>query len=90
MRQQLGATDLGHGGLVRPLPPLSQASVYDVIRMNKQEADALGLRVLVMRVWPRGVGWEHIDLWLPDAGPSLVLLHTYKRDEMDWDTFARS
>jgi uncharacterized protein YeaO (DUF488 family) len=86
--QQLNAGAANKGERVATLSALSQASVYDVIRMNKQEVEALGLRVLVMRIWPRGVGWEHIDLWLPDAGPSLALLQIYKRGEIDWDTFA--
>ena len=88
MGQQLGAADLGNGGLVTTLPPLSQASVFDVSGMNPDEVEALGLRVLVMRVWPRGISWTHVDLWLPDAGPSLELLRVYQRGEFDWAAFA--
>ena len=85
---QLHAGAPGQGRWGGVLSALSQASIYDVVRMNKQEMEALGLCVLVMRIWPRGVGWEHINLWLPDAGPSLALLQAYKHGEMDWDTFA--
>lgn len=70
-------------------PPLQQASVYDVAHMNTDEMAALGCRVLVMRVWPRGVSWNLVDLWLPDAGPSLPLLQAYQGSEIDWDTFAQ-
>src|SRR2546421_6411676 len=69
-------------------PPLQQASVFDVACMHPAEQEALGCRVLVMRIWPRGVPWKHVDLWLPDAGPSLGLLRAYKRGEFGWDTFA--
>jgi uncharacterized protein YeaO (DUF488 family) len=87
-RQQLKSTAAGLGERVTAQPTLSQASVYDVIRMDRQAVEALGFRVLVMRVWPRGVSWEHVDLWLPDAGPSLSLLQAYQGGEIDWDTFA--
>ena len=88
MNQQLGVGDLGNEGPVRVVPLLLQASVYDVREMNPVEVEALGLRVLVMRVWPRGISWGEVDLWLPDAGPSLRLLQAYKRGEMDWRIFA--
>lgn len=75
---------------VTALPPLRQASVFDVARMAVDERETLGLRVLVMRVWPRGISWgKHVELWLPDAGPSLPLLQAYHRGEIDWDTFAQ-
>jgi uncharacterized protein YeaO (DUF488 family) len=88
MRQQIGAANLANGGQVPILPPLSQDSVFNVRGMRPDEEAALGLRVLVMRVWPRGISWAHVDLWLPDAGPSLELLKAYQGGECDWATFA--
>ena len=37
-----------------------------------------GLRVLTMRLWPRGVKREHTDAWDKELGPSRELLRTAK------------
>ncbi len=48
-----------------------------------------GLRVLVERLWPRGVRKEdaRIDLWLKDAAPSQALRKWYAHDVAKWDEF---
>ena len=38
----------------------------------REEAD--GLRVLVMRRWPRGIRKDRIDVWLRELGADLALL----------------
>ncbi len=50
-----------------------------------------GLRVLVERLWPRGVRKEdaRIDLWLKDAAPSQALRKWYAHDAEKWDEFRR-
>jgi uncharacterized protein YeaO (DUF488 family) len=48
-----------------------------------------GLRVLIMRRWPRGVRKERVDVWLKDAGPSLELLHSYTHAGLTWHEFER-
>jgi Protein of unknown function, DUF488 len=73
----------------QPARRLQQASVRDARWLAQVEGGKLGVRVLVMRIWPRGLSWEDIDLWLPDAGPSLDLLRAYHAGEFDWDEFAR-
>jgi len=88
MNQPSGVGDRRNDGPASAVAPLLQASVYDVREMDPIDVQALGLRVLVMRVWPRGISWGEVDLWLPDAGPSLGLLQAYKRGEMDWGAFA--
>jgi len=66
--------------------PFGEASVYAVKRMASADRRALGLRVLVMRLWPRGILKSEIDLWIPDAGPSPDLLMASKI--IHWDVFA--
>ncbi len=52
-----------------------------------------GARVLVDRLWPRGVSKEDakLDVWLRDAAPSHALRARYhgERHEGDWDEFQR-
>ncbi len=48
-----------------------------------------GLRVLVDRLWPRGVGKEkaRIDWWLKDIAPSDALRRRLHADPTTWDDF---
>jgi uncharacterized protein YeaO (DUF488 family) len=49
-----------------------------------------GYRVLVDRLWPRGVSKEkaHLDLWLKEAAPSPELRTDWHHHEENWDEFA--
>ena len=58
------------------------ASIYQL-----GPADDAGLRVLIMRQWPRGVRKERVDLWLKDAAPSRELLDAYHHAELRWEDF---
>ena len=48
-----------------------------------------GFRVLVDRVWPRGVSKEraHLDLWLRDIAPSDALRKWFAHDPKRWAEF---
>ena len=48
-----------------------------------------GLRILVDRLWPRGVAKEsaHIDLWLKGVAPSTALRQWFGHDPMKWVEF---
>jgi uncharacterized protein YeaO (DUF488 family) len=48
-----------------------------------------GVRVLVDRVWPRGMTKErvHADLWLKDAAPSTDLRKWFGHDPAKWNEF---
>lgn len=48
-----------------------------------------GLRILVERLWPRGVSKEKaaIDLWLKDLAPSTELRKWYGHDPEKWEKF---
>ena len=46
-----------------------------------------GMRILVERLWPRGVSKEKaaVDLWLKDLAPSTELRKWYGHDPEKWD-----
>jgi uncharacterized protein YeaO (DUF488 family) len=48
-----------------------------------------GSRVLVDRVWPRGMTKEQIqaDLWLKDVAPSAALRKWFGHDRSKWEAF---
>jgi len=50
-----------------------------------------GYRVLVDRLWPRGVAKDaaHIDLWLKDIAPSTELRQWFNHDVARWSEFRR-
>jgi uncharacterized protein YeaO (DUF488 family) len=49
-----------------------------------------GFRVLVDRIWPRGISKAKakIDLWLREIGPSTALRKWFQHDPARWKTFA--
>ena len=50
-----------------------------------------GFRVLVDRIWPRGLKKEEaaIDLWLKDVAPSSELRKWFGHDPAKWDEFRK-
>ncbi len=52
-------------------------------------AEGDGFRVLVDRVWPRGVSKDalKLDLWLKEIGPSTALRKWFNHDRAKWDEF---
>jgi uncharacterized protein YeaO (DUF488 family) len=50
-----------------------------------------GLRVLVDRLWPRGLAKEraHIDVWLKDLAPSTGLRRWFGHDPSKWRAFCQ-
>nr|WP_240194367.1 DUF488 family protein [Desulfopila inferna] len=57
--------------------------VYDPV--EKED----GVRVLVDRVWPRGLSKEKLkaDLWLKDVAPSTTLRKWFNHDRSRWENF---
>ena len=51
--------------------------------------DADGTRVLIMRLWPRGIKKSRVDLWLKELGPVLPLLRAFRGGELDWAQYTR-
>jgi uncharacterized protein YeaO (DUF488 family) len=60
-------------------------------RVYEQPSAADGLRVLVDRLWPRGLSRQRVsaDLWLRDAAPSDGLRRWYHHDARRWRQFNR-
>lgn len=50
-----------------------------------------GLRVLVERLWPRGLSKERaaVDLWAKELAPSTELRRWFKHDPAKWDEFQK-
>lgn len=58
-------------------------------RVYETPAPEDGLRVLVERLWPRGLTKEkaRVDLWLKDVAPSPELRKWYGHDPAKWEGF---
>lgn len=50
-----------------------------------------GYRILVDRLWPRGVSKEsaHLDLWMKDVAPSTELRKWFSHDPAKWAEFEK-
>lgn len=59
----------------------AEKSVYSPV------TDDEGLRVLVMRRWPRGIGQSRIDVWLKELGPLPDLLEGLQSRRLSWLQF---
>ena len=46
-----------------------------------------GTRVLVMRLWPRGIKKERVDVWLKELGPVTPLLRAFLDKKVRWGTY---
>jgi uncharacterized protein YeaO (DUF488 family) len=62
-----------------------------VKRVYDAPADDDGVRVLVDRVWPRGLSKEkaRIDHWLKEVAPSTALREWFGHDPARWTEFRR-
>jgi uncharacterized protein YeaO (DUF488 family) len=60
-------------------------------RAYDEPAASDGTRVLVERLWPRGISKEraHIDLWLKDVAPSTELRKWFHHDPQKFPEFRR-
>jgi uncharacterized protein YeaO (DUF488 family) len=71
------------------MSPKKSAATYRIKRVYEPAGEDDGLRVLVDRLWPRGLTKEKakIDLWLKDIAPSNALRHLVHSDPTQWDAF---
>jgi uncharacterized protein YeaO (DUF488 family) len=60
-------------------------------RVYAQPAKGDGKRILVDRLWPRGLTKENasIDLWLRDIAPSTELRKWFRHDPDKWEEFRK-
>lgn len=60
-------------------------------RAYEEPAKQDGLRILVERLWPRGVSKQKaaVDLWLKDLAPSTELRKWFNHDPEKWNEFRK-
>lgn len=65
--------------------------MFKLKRVYEQVQTDDGYRVLIDRLWPRGLSKEkaHIDLWLKEIAPSDMLRKWFGHDPKKWDEFQK-
>lgn len=63
--------------------PIRTKCIYE----KAERAD--GYRVLVMRLWPRGIRKDAVDAWERDLGTPTELIKEWKSGSVPWAGFAR-
>ena len=63
----------------------------DVKRAYETPAKSDGCRILVDRIWPRGITKDdlQVDAWLKDLAPSTGLRKWFGHDPKKWDEFRK-
>ena len=71
------------------MPRKREAGRFGIKRVYAPPTADDGLRVLVDRLWPRGIAKEkaRIDLWLKDVAPSEALRRRFHGDPSKWREF---
>jgi uncharacterized protein YeaO (DUF488 family) len=74
---------------MNPSTPKLRASAVRLKRAYEQAEERDGIRVLVDRLWPRGVSKDaaHLDAWMKDLGPSDELRTWFGHRPERWDSF---
>ncbi len=64
---------------------------FQIKRIYEPAVPSDGTRVLVDRLWPRGVKKSNarVDLWMKDVAPSTPLRQWFQHDPERFDAFAR-
>jgi uncharacterized protein YeaO (DUF488 family) len=72
--------------------PRKTAGRFRIKRIYEPASKDDGLRVLVDRLWPRGIAKKkaRIDLWLRDLSPSDALRRMVHADPTKWDEFVKA
>ncbi len=70
---------------------MAQAMTVEVKRAYEKASLSDGARVLVERLWPRGVSKQRakLDLWLKDLAPSTELRKWYHMRPAQWPAFRK-
>ena len=66
-------------------------TVIRVKRVYEEYSKSDGFRMLVDRLWPRGLTKEaaHVDLWMKEIAPSNELRKWYHQDMSQWALFRK-
>lgn len=65
-------------------------STYKIKRIYEPPAKDDGLRVLVDRLWPRGVKKDKIDVWLKEIAPSPELRKWFHHEPRKFADFSKA
>lgn len=70
---------------------MGRSPAFQAKRIYDPVSPADGLRVLIDRLWPRGISKDKaaIDLWLKDVTPSTGLRQWFHSEPDGWMEFAR-
>ncbi len=65
--------------------------VLQVKRIYEEPSRSDGMRILVDRIWPRGISKERaaLDLWAKDIAPSTKLRQWFHHDTGQWEEFRK-
>jgi uncharacterized protein YeaO (DUF488 family) len=79
-----GLAAKNEGGLTKEM-----ATMIKLKRAYEKPSAADGTRILVERLWPRGLSKERaaVDLWLKDVAPSAELRKWFGHDPAKWKEF---
>jgi uncharacterized protein YeaO (DUF488 family) len=58
-------------------------------RIYGPPGDSEGTRVLIMRLWPRGIRKSRVDVWWKELGPILPLLRAFRAGKLSWAQYTR-
>lgn len=66
-------------------------SVINIKRIYEAAEQSDGVRILVDRLWPRGISKERAKLtfWAKELAPSDELRKWYKHDKQNWNIFRK-
>jgi uncharacterized protein YeaO (DUF488 family) len=64
-------------------------AMIKIKRVYDKPAKEDGFRILVDRLWPRGISKEKVDLWLKEVAPSNDLRKWFSHDPKKWEEFKR-
>jgi uncharacterized protein YeaO (DUF488 family) len=60
-------------------------------RVYEQASKKDGFRILIDRLWPRGLTKKkaHVDLWMKGIAPSDELRKSFHHEDQDWNEFVK-
>ncbi|MGI0079209.1 MAG: DUF488 domain-containing protein [Nitrososphaerales archaeon] len=61
----------------------TEKTIYD----KPERSD--GKRILVMRIWPRGISKDKIDVWMKELGTEKDLIKKWKSGKISWSDFSK-
>jgi uncharacterized protein YeaO (DUF488 family) len=62
--------------------PIRTKRIYD------PPAPGDGFRLLIMRLWPRGIATSKVSAWEKEIGPSPELLRCFRSGKVSWEEYA--